>query len=102
MKKIIASIGLVALGAVNSQAQYAPGLTPQEAAKPWALSASLRGFYDDNYLTLPKTILNPGFGEPGAPNAGHEFTQGARSSWGVEVSPSASFNHTAEQTFVSA
>jgi hypothetical protein len=102
MKKIIASIGLVTIGAVNSQAQYAPGLTPQEAAKPWALSASLRGFYDDNYLTLPKTVPNPGFGQPGVANSGQLYIQGARSSWGLEVSPSASFNHTAEQTFVSA
>ena len=51
MKKIIASVGLVAAGAASVQAQYAPGLTSQEMTKPWSLSASLRGFYDDNYLT---------------------------------------------------
>jgi hypothetical protein len=98
MKKIIASIGLVALGAVNSQAQYAPGLTPQETTKPWALSADLRGFYDDNYLTLPKYIPNPTPPGPGVP----PFVKGARDTWGIEVSPSAAFNYSKEQTLLSA
>ncbi len=102
MKKIIASVGLVALGAVSSQAQYAPGLTPQETSKPWSVSASLRGFYDDNYLTLPKTIPNPGYGVPGQVNNGTLYVQGARSSWGLEFSPSASYNHSVEETLFSA
>jgi hypothetical protein len=93
MKKIVVSVGLVALGAAAAHAQYAPGLAPQETSKSWALSASLRGFYDDNYLTLPKTVPNP---------SGPGFTQGARSTFGVEVSPSVSFNHSAEDTLISA
>jgi hypothetical protein len=102
MKKIIASIGLVTLGAVSSQAQYAPGLTPQETTKPWAVSADLRGFYDDNYLTLPKTIPNVTYGIPGTQGSGEQYVKGARSSWGLEFSPSASFNHSVEQTLFSA
>ncbi|MBI3849231.1 MAG: outer membrane beta-barrel protein [Verrucomicrobia bacterium] len=53
MKKIIASAGLVAFGAAGLQAAYAPGLSTQETSKPWSISATLRGFYDDNYNTAP-------------------------------------------------
>jgi hypothetical protein len=82
MKKLFASVGLVALGAASAQAQYAPGLTPLEMSKAWSLSAELRGFYDDNYLTLPK-----GFRE---------------SSFGTEVAPSIAVNHSTSDTLVSA
>jgi hypothetical protein len=92
MNKIIASVGLAALSAASVQAQFAPGLTPLESAKPWSLSASLRGFYDDNYLTLPKSYpsaTGSGIGHPLA-------------SWGTEVSPSVAINHTVENTFITA
>jgi hypothetical protein len=78
MKKFIASVGLAALGASTLQAQYSPGVTPAELAKPWSLGLSLRGFYDDNYLTLPNAR--------------------ARETWGEEISPSASVNHTFNNT----
>jgi len=95
MKKIFASIGLITFAVVNSQGQYAPNLAPQESSKPWAISASLRGFYDDNYLTLPKTI--PNFGATGP-----AFVKGRRDSFGLEFSPSATLNHSVEQTLLSA
>jgi hypothetical protein len=82
MKKLFASVGLVAIGAASAHAQYAPGLTPLEMSKAWSVSAELRGFYDDNYLTLPK-----GFAEH---------------SWGTEISPSASVNHSVQDTLFSA
>jgi hypothetical protein len=44
MKKFVASVGLVALGAAAAHAQYAPGLSPLETSKAWSLSADLRGF----------------------------------------------------------
>src|SRR5438309_10735232 len=50
MKKLIATASLAALGAASVQAA-APASIPSD--KPWSLSASLRGFYDDNYSTLP-------------------------------------------------
>jgi hypothetical protein len=84
---------MIALGAAAAHAQYAPDLLPTEMSKPWALSATIRGFYDDNYLTLPKTI--PGT-TPGT------FVQGARDSYGVELSPSISFNHSTADTLLSA
>jgi len=91
MKKIIASVGLATLSVASAQAQSA-GLTPLEAAKPWSLSASLRGFYDDNYLTLPKSY-------PSATGDGYAHPI---ASWGTDISPSASINHQAENTLVTA
>lgn len=82
MKKLIASAGLVALGAISLKAQYAPGLTRTEASKPWSISASLRGFYDDNYLALPKSAADESFG--------------------FEVRPRVALNLSREQTFIGA
>lgn len=79
MNKITATVGLVALGAASIQAQnLAPAAGTQEATKPWSISASLRGFYDDNYSTSP--------------------SQDERDSFGFEVSPSASLNLIRDQT----
>lgn len=79
MNKITATVGLVALGAASIQAQnLAPAAGTQEATKPWSISATLRGFYDDNYSTAPKQL--------------------ERDSLGFEVSPSASLNLIRDQT----
>jgi hypothetical protein len=97
MKRICVSAGLVALGAAAAHAQYAPGLSTMETTKPWALTATIRGFYDDNYLTLPKTI---GIGV--SPSGTVIYGQGARSSFGSELSPSISYNHSTADTLLSA
>ncbi len=71
MNKVIASAGLLALGAVGVQtvqAQWTAG-----SDKSWSVSATLRGFYDDNYNT-----------QPGGTNR--------VSSYGFEVRPSATWN----------
>jgi hypothetical protein len=79
MNKITATAGLVAIGAASVQAQiYAPSPGSQEATKPWTISATLRGFYDDNYTTSPSHL--------------------ERDSWGFEVSPSAALNMIRDQT----
>ncbi len=85
MKKITASAGLAALGMIGLTGAYAQNyglaqLTPQESSKPFSLGATLRGFYDDNYNTLPKAT--------------------ARESFGFEISPSASLNFPLEQTYI--
>src|SRR5665213_3245824 len=90
MKKVLTSVSLMAIGATGLHAQYAPNLSPQETSKPWSLTASLRGFYDDNYLTQPNTTLN-GLGKVIHP---------VQSSYGTEVSPAFSFNHSEEQTLI--
>jgi hypothetical protein len=81
MRKIIASAGLVALGATGLQAAYAPGLSTMETSKPWTVSATLRGFYDDNYNTAPSGTNK-------------------LSSFGFEVRPSLGLNLSLGQTYV--
>ena len=82
MKKIVASLGLVAVGATGLEAQHAPGLTRMESSKPWSISATLRGFYDDNYLTQ-----SPEFEED---------------SFGIEVAPTISYNRPMDQSYFGA
>ncbi|HEY1662224.1 MAG TPA: outer membrane beta-barrel protein [Verrucomicrobiae bacterium] len=59
MKKFIVSVGLAAAGAASVHAAYAPDAS--DNSKIWALSGTLRGFYDDNYLTTPKKVGSLGF-----------------------------------------
>jgi hypothetical protein len=92
MKKLITSVGLVALGAASLQAAYAPNMSSTETAKPWAVSATLRGFYDDNYNTASKWGIDP---------AGNRVRL-KQGSYGFEVSPSVSVNLPLEQTFIGA
>jgi Putative beta-barrel porin 2 len=79
MKKFVASVGLVALGASTMHA--ADALSAGAQPKLWKISSSLRGFYDDNVNTAPD----------GAPKD---------SSLGFTVSPSASFDWSRGQTAV--
>ena len=72
MKKIIASAGLVAVSAAGLQAA-APGLSPMEASKPWSISATLRGFYDDNYTAAHKSFEDDSFGFEIRPAVGLNF-----------------------------
>lgn len=74
MKNIIASTGLVALGIASLQPNTETNADPNPNT-PWSISASLRGFYDDNIATVPDT----------------------QSSYGVSVSPSVNFNTVREQ-----
>ena len=68
MKTIYTSVGLLALGA----SIVAPSAHAEEAGKPWNVSASLRGFYDDNWTTA-------------------SIRTNRSSSFGFDLSPSASF-----------
>jgi Putative beta-barrel porin 2 len=81
MKKIVASVGLVAVGVTGLQADVFPGLTA-ESGKPWTASATLRGFYDDNPSTQPNSFHPEG-------------------SYGFEVSPAIEFLFPWEQTTLS-
>jgi len=86
MKKIVASVGLVAVGASGLQADLLPALTT-ESGKPWTTSATLRGFYDDNVSTI-------GNNDP-LPPGQH------RDSYGFEVTPSLEFIFPMDQTTLS-
>ena len=81
MKKFVASVGLVAVGASGLQAALLPGLTA-ESGKPFTLSGTLRGFYDSNPSTLPNSA-NP------------------QGSFGFEISPAIEFLFPMEQTTLS-
>ena len=59
MNRKIVTLGVAAFGVV--------GLQAADAGKVWEVTASLRGFYDDNYTTSPEAL--------------------AEESWGIEVSP---------------
>jgi hypothetical protein len=83
MKRIVASVSLVAVGASSLQAALLPGMTT-ESGKPWTASATLRGFYDDNINTFPDSTQVP-----------------HRGSAGFQVSPSLQFNFPMEQTTIS-
>jgi hypothetical protein len=86
MKKIVASVGLVAVGATGLQAALLDGLTA-DSGKPWNVSATLRGFYDDNVNTFPNHQPLP--------------VGAYRSSTGFEVSPALQFSFPMEQTTLS-
>jgi Putative beta-barrel porin 2 len=78
MKKIVASVGLVALGASGLQAVDQTAALNSESPRPWSISASLRGFYDDNINSSPVKVQ----------------------SWGFEVSPSAIASWHLEQSTI--
>jgi hypothetical protein len=77
MKKIVVSVGLVALGASSLIPQQAIAV---DAAKPWSASVTLRGFYDDNV------------------NSTHNSADGIDGTFGWEVSPSVGVHWGNDQT----
>jgi len=81
MKKIAASVGLIALGTTCLHAADDSYATA-EAEKFWKISASLRGFYDDNIDSVPS----------GAPNR--------TTTAGFSVSPSGSLNWQRDTTTI--
>lgn len=74
MKKFFVSLGLAAVGTASLHAAYTPD--SPDNSKMWNLSATLRGFYDDNYTTA----------------------QHKQGSFGFEASPSFSLNMPLQQT----
>ena len=88
MKKLFVSMGLIAAGTAGLQAAYAPGLDSMSASKVWSVSGTLRGFYDDNYATLPHADAKGSFGFEVSPQAGlnlalQQTELGARYTYGM-------------------
>jgi len=81
MKRIAASVGLIAFGASGLQAADTANLSSMQTTKPWSVSATLRGFYDDNINTTPNSKV---------------------SAFGYEISPSLGVGVSGEQTSASA
>ena len=59
MKKIVASVGLVALA--SSLGTVSGQVASPRTDKPWNVSATLRGFYDDNINTTTSKDSSTGF-----------------------------------------
>jgi len=78
MRKIVTSVGLLAMGASVLHAAESSPLNQMQNTKPWSIQATLNGFYDDNMNTSPA---------PG----GIETT-------GFDISPSFKFGLPGEQT----
>ena len=60
MKKIIASAGMVAVGATGLHAANYGDMPREDASKRWSVSAAVRGFYDDNYTNRGLSNSVPG------------------------------------------
>ena len=103
MKNIIASTGLVALGIASLQPTTETNADPNPNT-PWSISASLRGFYDDNITTLPDkylvyyeqmTIRDPNTGD--FVDEQIPIYENKQSSYGISFSPSVNFTAVREQ-----
>jgi len=84
MKKIVASVSLVALGTAGL---HANPTTSADSSRPWSVAATLSGFYDDNVNSVSSSANLLGY---------------HRASAGFAVSPSISFTWPWEQTTISA
>lgn len=78
MKKLFVSVGLVAVGtSAVCAAGGAGAMGMGDNSKNWSVSATLRGFYDDNYATSSKGIAG---------------TNEVRDSFGVTIRPSVAYS----------
>ncbi len=80
MKNILTSAGMAAAAVVGFQTTCAAQTITVDDSKWWQVSAALRGFYDDNYVTAP-----------------HDLEE---KSYGVEVRPGVVVGHQGEQHLI--
>lgn len=77
MKNILTTAGLAAVAVVGVQTASVAQTVTVDDSKWWQVSASLRGFYDDNYTTAPSALAEESFGfevRPGV-DVGHQGEQ---------------------------
>ena len=79
MKNIVASVGLVALGASGFQNAQAQSMSNPDSSKPWSVGLTLRGFYDDNV----SSNVRPNAGEPSliTETFGYDITPSLKLAW---------------------
>ncbi len=80
MKNILTTAGMAAIAVAGFQTKCAAQAVVVDDTKWWEVSASLRGFYDDNYTIAPKDF--------------------ARESFGFEIRPGVVVGHQGEQFLV--
>jgi hypothetical protein len=73
MKKYAASVGLLAFGTSFLGAVEDNALNSQQSTKPWSVSASLRGFYDDNINSASSSSAQESFGFQISPTINYGF-----------------------------
>src|SRR5262245_22571747 len=77
MKNILTTTSVAALAVAGFQAKCSAQAVTVDESKWWHVSASLRGFYDDNYTIAPKNLERDSFGfeiRPGF-DVGHQGEQ---------------------------
>jgi len=83
MKKLVASVGMLAVGLAGLHTDSAQGA---DTSKPWSVGATLRGFYDDNVSSLPDDYVIP---------SGY-----SKDTFGFQVNPFIGLNLAMEQTTI--
>jgi hypothetical protein len=94
MNKLIASVGVIALSAT---AVHAVGVETVEVGKPWTLGVSLRGFYDDNYVTATDGSARDTLGLSVAPSIAYRIDPSDRTSLGLRYTFQANWYEDREQ-----
>jgi hypothetical protein len=95
MKKLIASTGLVMLGAAGLHAElFAPGYASADGLQPWGVAATLRGFYDNNYNTAPNQAQYDSAGQLVVPKKA--------GSYGLSIQPSVTGKYVTDTTDIGA
>ncbi|HMJ90824.1 MAG TPA: outer membrane beta-barrel protein [Candidatus Acidoferrum sp.] len=94
MNKVVTSAGLFAIGAATVYG-YDPEMTRAQSGRPFTVSATVRGFYDDNSTASPdrQWVTTP---------SGTRAVDARQESFGFEVSPAVHVNLPLEQTFIRA
>jgi hypothetical protein len=62
MKNILTTAGLAAVAVAGFQTKCAAQAVTVDDSKWWQVSASLRGFYDDNHTIAPDNFARESFG----------------------------------------
>lgn len=77
MKNILTTAGVAAVAVAGFHTTCGAQTVTVDDSKWWQVSASLRGFYDDNYLTAPKGLERDSFGFEVRPEfaVGHQGEQ---------------------------
>jgi hypothetical protein len=77
MKNILTTAGLAAVAVAGFQTKCAAQAVTVDDSKWWQVSASLRGFYDDNHTIAPDNFARESFGFEVRPGftAGHQGEQ---------------------------
>ncbi len=89
MKNIFKTAGLAAVAVAGYCTTSTAQTVTVDDSKWWEVSASLRGFYDDNYTAAPSGAV--------VPLAGGGFAPAKRDSFGFEVRPGVTLAHQGEQ-----